>query len=780
MQFNPEGILMKREDRAGSVKLGCPQPIIAPSTDAQELPGGVSPAAGSRSVRLPTSVCAALCLLVIGALPLALRAQTPFTNSGALGAVMSGTNLVVSYSMTTTQGWVTLLSSGSLQGLPAGTQTVGAAPVPPSRQGQFLVPVDPTAPAKFYELLIEPWPSHLFNYPDLSDIIPTGQISIVGTGTNRQFRYTHDTFNGGSGPLEILPVYNPGSGNYQGYQHIYFYHSGTWTLVRTIPVAGAFVFDPAHGHFHFPFSTYGLYAANPDGSIGAPVALSSKTGFCITDSFVYDGSLTNAGAFGNWGSCSDPTSMRGLSIGAVDEYDQTDEGQSISIGSLTNGIYWLRSMVDPYNYLAESDESNNETDIRLSITGNSVTVLQTVKPILTLPPAVTLTSPGTGVVSGTVQLEASALVPGGSGVQFLVDGLPFGNVVSGPPYTLPWDTTIVSSGAHWLAAQAADSTGHIGTSPVVFVTVDHTTTIPPTVEVTGPASGSTLSAVTTVSATATAQIGLPSVQFYVDNIPLGSPVTNPPFMTTWNTGTATDGSHVVTALATDEGGLVGTSAPVSVTVDNSHPANLIGTNALVFRDGSDTLQTPVFSTTADPTLLVAFVAYDGPFGGSQTASVSGAGLTWQLVKRSNAQLGTAEIWAAQASGFLTSATVTSQPGTAGYHGSLTVIAFANASGPGVTGQASAPSGAPDIFLPGVRAGNWVFAVGNDWDNATARTPVSGQVLVHQRIDTQVGDTFWVQSTAVPSTADGLVDIHDTAPTTDRWNYAAVEIVATRQ
>ena len=96
------------------------------------------------------------------------------------------------------------------------------------------------------------------------------------------------------------------------------------------------------------------------------------------------------------------------------------------------------------------------------------------------------------------------------------------------------------------------------------------------------------------------------------------------------------------------------------------------------------------------------------------------------------------------------------------------------------GTVQRPSGAPDIFLPGVSAGNWVFAVGNDWDNAITRTPVSGQVLVHQRIDTQVGDTYWVQSTAAPSTADGLVDIHDTSPTADRWNYAAVEIVATRK
>ena len=134
------------------------------------------------------------------------------------------------------------------------------------------------------------------------------------------------------------------------------------------------------------------------------------------------------------------------------------------------------------------------------------------------------------------------------------------------------------------------------------------------------------------------------------------------------------------------------------------------------------MQTPAFSTTGASDLLVAFVAYDGPFGAPQTATVTGAGLTWQLVKRSNAQAGTSEIWSAKATGVLSNVTVTSQPGRTGFHGSLTVVAFKNASGPGVAGQASAATGAPDIYVPGVAAGNWVFAVGNDWDRAVARTP----------------------------------------------------------
>ena len=89
----------------------------------------------------------------------------------------------------------------------------------------------------------------------------------------------------------------------------------------------------------------------------------------------------------------------------------------------------------------------------------------------------------------------------------------------------------------------------------------------------------------------------------------------------------------------------------------------------------------------------------------------------------------------------------------------------------------ARSGAPDIYLPGVQPGSWVFAAGNDWDRATARTPVSGQTLRQQWLDTATGDTFWVQSTAAPNVALDLVTIHDNAPTNDQWNYAAVEVTA---
>jgi hypothetical protein len=616
-------------------------------------------------------------------------------------------------------------------------------------------------------------------FPDMRDIIPTSAISVVQTGSGKMFQYTHDTFNGGPGPLVIQPAYNAASGSYQGTQYIYTRSgSGTWSIAQRIPIAGSFIFDAAHGHFHFPFVVYGLYTVAADGSPGTAIATSGKISFCINDSFIYDPSLPNAGQIGNLGSCSDPTSLRGLNIGAVDEYDQTDEGQSISIAGVPDGTYWLRAVVDPDNYLAEADKTNNETDVEVTISGTNVVVVKTVTPVLPAPPSITLTSPSGSVpLSGTLALVANTTTT--SGVQFLIDGEPLGGLVVNPTNTSSWDTTTTTNGTHWLAAQTTGPTGRVGTSAVVPVTVANSSAAPPTVQITSPGAGSTVSATVTISATAASSETINSVTFNVDNSPIGT-VTTPPYLISWDTQTVGTGLHSLTASATDILGGIGTSPSISVTVDNSHPPNQLAIDATVFADGSGVMTTPQLTTSTNSELLIAFVGYDGPANSPQTATVSGAGLIWTLLKRSNTQSGTAEIWAARASDAPFAVTVMSQPGTGTYHGSLTVVAFVNASGPGIVGQAGAASGAPDIIVPGVSAGNWAFAVGNDWDKAIARTPVSGQVLVHQRVDTQTGDTYWVQSTVAPATANALVDIHDSSPTTDRWNYAVVEIVATPQ
>ena len=74
-----------------------------------------------------------------------------------------------------------------------------------------------------------------------------------------------------------------------------------------------------------------------------------------------------------------------------------------------------------------------------------------------------------------------------------------------------------------------------------------------------------------------------------------------------------------------------------------------------------------------------------------------------------------------------------------------------------------------------RAGSLVFGVGNDWDHAIARGVPAGQSLVRQYL-TNVDDTLWVQRLDAAVPAGTTVALENPAPTTDRWNYSAIEIV----
>jgi hypothetical protein len=288
--------------------------------------------------------------------------------------------------------------------------------------------------------------------------------------------------------------------------------------------------------------------------------------------------------------------------------------------------------------------------------------------------------------------------------------------------------------------------------------------------------------------TATAGNGSATVSFTAPASNGGSPITSYTVTASPGGATATGSASPITVTGLTNGtaytftvtatNAIGTGPPSAAS--NAVTPTAVGpitVDKTVFTDGSGTMTSPSLTTTTPNDLIVAFVSSDGPASiAGQSFTVTGAGLAWTLAKRSNAQLGDSEVWWARASGTLSSQTVTATPSAGGLHGSLVVVAFAKAAGIGVTAASSASSGAPDLPLANTGAGSWVYAVGNDWDNAIARTPVSGQAIVHQRVDTSTGDTFWVQSTTAPNASAGTVDIHDSAPTTDLWNYAGVEIL----
>jgi hypothetical protein len=91
----------------------------------------------------------------------------------------------------------------------------------------------------------------------------------------------------------------------------------------------------------------------------------------------------------------------------------------------------------------------------------------------------------------------------------------------------------------------------------------------PTVAITAPAGGATVSgAGVTVTASASDNVSVASVQFLLDGAPLGAPVTSAPHTIVWDTTTAGNGAHTLSARARDGAGNVGTAGAVTVTVAN--------------------------------------------------------------------------------------------------------------------------------------------------------------------------------------------------------------------
>jgi len=101
--------------------------------------------------------------------------------------------------------------------------------------------------------------------------------------------------------------------------------------------------------------------------------------------------------------------------------------------------------------------------------------------------------------------------------------------------------------------------------------------IPPTVSILSPSSGSTISGAITISASASDNVGVSSVQFKVDAITIATDTTNQ-YSVSWDTTTATDGPHTLTAVATDSSGNSTTSSSVAVTVSNGSAAPAAPTN----------------------------------------------------------------------------------------------------------------------------------------------------------------------------------------------------------
>ena len=324
----------------------------------------------------------------------------------------------------------------------------------------------------------------------------------------------------------------------------------------------------------------------------------------------------------------------------------------------------------------------------------------------------------------------------------------------------------------------------------------------PTVALTAPANGSTVVGVASVTATASDDTAVTGVQFLLDGNNLGSVDTTAPYSYSWNTSTATNGAHTLSAAAFDAAGNIGTSTTVTVTVNNSvnvAPTIDPSTPAAVgVINNVPTTTSVAFSPPAGTVLYAAFSMDSASYNGTMTTvssiANSGTPLTWHLLGRENNHSTTAggfvEVWWAYNPSAQTNVTVTatfSQPtkNVTPPVGDFQVLVMNNAA-PDQSAAAwnanfllTSKDNAPFVNLTTTRANSQVFAIFDNWDNSEVPIPGVNQSIQSIILNQADRDGYWLQKqNSATATAGTNVLMNATDPgIANEWHALAWEVLA---
>jgi hypothetical protein len=176
----------------------------------------------------------------------------------------------------------------------------------------------------------------------------------------------------------------------------------------------------------------------------------------------------------------------------------------------------------------------------------------------TVAPDTTITSGTSGSVNSTSASFSFTATEAGSSFACSLDGAAFSACNSPKAYSG------LSSGSHTFQVRATDAAGNTDSTPATQTwTID--TSAPTGVAITAPANGASVTGQVTISASASDNVGIAQVDFYVDGQLLTSD-TLAPFSVTWNTKKVSLGNHTLFARAFDTAGNMAQSPTITVTV----------------------------------------------------------------------------------------------------------------------------------------------------------------------------------------------------------------------
>jgi hypothetical protein len=219
--------------------------------------------------------------------------------------------------------------------------------------------------------------------PDLQPIVPH-HLQIQNTGGREYLRLANGIANVGAGPWHLHPENTivGETGTTTAVQDIWDKPAGpsdpTASIICSVDTT-QFEFHPAHNHWHIgSVARFGIHEAADDGTGGAigdvfvndlDVAQSFKTTFCLIDWVkLDDNSKTPLRTY--W-ACDRTAPYQGVSVGWVDQYHHSLEGQEVDITGAPVGVFYLTVDVNDDDLFVESNTANNLSWVSFRLTRDS-------------------------------------------------------------------------------------------------------------------------------------------------------------------------------------------------------------------------------------------------------------------------------------------------------------------------------------------------------------------------------------------------------------------------
>jgi hypothetical protein len=187
--------------------------------------------------------------------------------------------------------------------------------------------------------------------PDLRTVVPQ-HLQIVNKQKREILRFSNGIANTGDGPLRMRAQFPLEDVN-EPQLAIQEILDASGNVVAEF-VVSEFEFHPEHNHWHInDVARFEVRSGSPTGSLVGNASV--KVTFCLIDWYKLEGNSPTRDR--TYFDCAGD--YQGISVGWVDQYHQSLEGQNLDITGAPPGLYYLVSTTNPDGAFVEKDLSNN-------------------------------------------------------------------------------------------------------------------------------------------------------------------------------------------------------------------------------------------------------------------------------------------------------------------------------------------------------------------------------------------------------------------------------------